>query len=102
MAPHVEKPTAEPTAALANVVERRTWTEFQEIGLLWAANHILHWFGWAIVLEVDDATNEVRGAYPVRTKWRGFPADDNERGIQRLTAWMADAGPALREDIKDP
>jgi hypothetical protein len=94
--PRVEQPKS------ANTVERRTWQEFQESGLLWAANTILHWFGWAIVIEVDADTSEVRGAYPVRTKWRGFPAANNERGIQRLTEWMATAGPSLREDITEP
>jgi hypothetical protein len=100
--PRVEQPTAAAAEALSHTVERRTWQEFQSTGLLWAANTILHWFGWAIVIEVDADTGEVRGAYPVRTKWRGFPAENNERGIQRLTEWMATAGTSLREDIKEP
>ena len=35
-------------------VTKKTWTEFREIGLLWFINTILHMFGWAIVVEVDN------------------------------------------------
>lgn len=102
--PRVEQPTAAPAAPLAHDVERRTWEEFRATGLLWAANTVLQWFGWAIVVVTDDDTDpdKVIGAYPVRCKWRGFPADRNEIGISRLTAWMANAGDSLAQDIKEP
>jgi hypothetical protein len=100
--PRVETPVGAPAEPLQHTVERRTWEEFRESGVFWAMNTILHWFGWAIVVVTDDAQPEkVLDAYPIRTKWRCFPPDSNERGIQRLTEWMASAGPALREDIKD-
>jgi hypothetical protein len=107
--PKVADPIAGVSDPLSNDVERRTWDEFRESGMLWAMNTILHWFGWAIVVVTDDADPSnfggagpvVLGAQPVRTKWRGFPAENNDRGIARLTEWMASAGPSLREDIKD-
>jgi hypothetical protein len=100
--PKVADPIAGVSDPLSNDVERRTWEEFRESGMLWAMNTILHWFGWAIVF-VEDTDNPgvAIDAYPVRTKWRGFPAENNDRGIIRLTEWMASAGPSLREDIKD-
>jgi hypothetical protein len=100
--PIIESPTTEPHDALTNIVERRTWEEFRATGLLWAANNILHWFGWAIVVATDDAQpDKVIDVYPVRTKWRGFGKEADDRGIRRLSEWMASAGPALRKDIKD-
>jgi hypothetical protein len=49
----------------------------------------------------DSEPDKIIGAHPARTKWRGFPKENNDRGVQRLTEWMASAGPALAEDIAD-
>jgi hypothetical protein len=81
---------------------RHSWSEFQAAGMLWAANRVLHMFGWAIVVEVDDETSEPLGAYPVRTEWRGFPRDREELGYTRVSEWMAKAGAALEEETKRP
>lgn len=62
------------------MVENKTWDEFRSTGLLWYINTILHVFGWAIVLRVDEQTDEVVGAAPSRVKYRGFSekiASDN-------------------------
>jgi hypothetical protein len=77
---------------------RHSWATFREAGMLWAINRVLHMFGWAIVVEVDDTTGETTGAYPVRTEWRGFPRDREELGYERTAAWMAKAGAAISEE----
>jgi len=70
------------------MVTRKTWEEFRESGLLWWANMILHTFGWAIVLEIED--NVVIGAYPARVKFRGFSEDINSEGYVKVTKYLKD------------
>ena len=33
------------------MINKKTWEEFREAGLLWFTNMILHTFGWSIVVE---------------------------------------------------
>jgi hypothetical protein len=79
---------------------RHTWAQFREAGMLWAANRILHMFGWAIVVSHDDETGEEIEAYPVRTEWRGFAPDREEVGFKRVAKWMARAGAAVSEETE--
>lgn len=79
---------------------RHTWVEFREAGMLWVANRVLHLFGWTIVMVVDDETDELKGAHPARTEWRGFPRDREELGYTRVSEWMAKAGAAILEETK--
>ena len=37
-----------------NTVTKKSWKQFKNSGLLWFINTILHVFGWAIVLEVEN------------------------------------------------
>lgn len=52
------------------MVNKKTWKEFRDSGLLWFMNMILHTFGWAITLEIND--DEITDVYPARVKYRGF------------------------------
>jgi hypothetical protein len=81
-----------------NATRRHTWDEFREAGMLWAVNRALHVFGWAIVIEYDDETDDVTQAYPVRTAWRGFSRASEERGYRRVSRWMERAAAALRAE----
>lgn len=36
------------------MLTKKTWKEFRDSGFLWWINMILHTFGWAIVVDVDD------------------------------------------------
>jgi len=36
------------------MVKKKTWKEFRETGLLWWINMVLHTFGWAIVIDIND------------------------------------------------
>ena len=71
------------------MVSKKTWEEFRKTGLLFYINQILHVFGWAIVLDVDDSGNIV-DAYPARVKFRGFSADVIDKGYTRVTQYLKD------------
>lgn len=75
-----------------------TWNEFQDAGLLWWINRMLHLFGWAIVFEQDEKTGEVNKVYPARTNFRGFPYDAEADGFRKLTDHMRDELPKLLRD----
>ena len=36
------------------MVNKKSWNEFRESGLFWWTNMVLHTFGWAIVLEIEE------------------------------------------------
>lgn len=67
-----------------------SWEEFQYAGLLWWVNRILHLFGWAIVLDIDDATGKVLRAYPARSRFRGFGPENESEGFKQLTDHLRD------------
>lgn len=81
-------------------MDKKTWKEFRETGLLWLVNTILHVFGWAIVV-YDDPKDEsyVATAYPARVKFRGFETGSNDRGYLRVTKYMAEHSTELLHDI---
>lgn len=61
------------------MVDKKTWEEFRNSGLLWWINMILHTFGWAIVANINDR-KEIINVYPARVKFRGF----GEKKYRRL------------------
>lgn len=69
------------------MVEKKTWKEFRESGFLWWINMILHTFGWAIVLDVED-NGSISDAYPARVKYRGFGEENNTKGYQKVSKYM--------------
>lgn len=58
------------------MIEKRTWEEFRNSGLLWWINMILHTFGWTIAMDVQE-DRSVSSAYPTRVKFRGFTEQIN-------------------------
>lgn len=91
-APSSDAPTAERPAVA------RTWAEFREAGMLWWVNRLLHVFGWAILVEVDEETGEV-DVHPMRALWRGFPSESEARGFERVTKWMRDHAEQLQREV---
>lgn len=69
------------------MIDKRTWSEFRNSGMLWFVNMILHTFGWAIVLDIDD-NDEVVGCFPARVKFRGFSEDVNTKGYIALSEYL--------------
>jgi hypothetical protein len=69
------------------MVNKKSWKEFRESGLLWWINTTLHMFGWAIVVEIED-DGEITNVYPARVKFRGFDEDNNTLGYQKVTQYV--------------
>lgn len=82
-------------------MEKKTWIEFKETGLLWWINMILHTFGWSILLEVDEDTNEFLNAYPARVKFRGFREKSNTRGYKNVSKYLAENAKELKKEAND-
>jgi len=76
-----------------------SWREFQDTGLLWFINTILHVFGWAIVVgvNIDDGSS---CAFPARVPYCGFPEEANDRGYKRIREYMAKNGADLLSDVE--
>lgn len=80
-------------------IERAEWYEFQQAGLLWFINRMLHVFGWAIVFEIDDENHSnVLDVYPARVKFRGFENEGDN--FVKLTNHMNEEMSRLLEDIE--
>lgn len=78
---------------------KETWELFQDSGMLWFINRILHVFGWAIVLEVTKSGGIVQKVYPARTRFRGFSVDSEAEGFRQITRFMRDAAPNLLKEV---
>lgn len=83
------------------MVDKRTWKEFQESGLLWWVNMILHTFGWAICIEIDSNTNEIIDVYPSRVKFRGFNEKSNTEGYIKVSAFMKANSAELEKESRE-
>lgn len=84
-----------------NMVEKRTWKEFRDSGLLWFVNRIIHVFGWALVLEVDEDDNDkVTKAYPARVKFRGFNEKTESNNFIAMSKLMVNNAKDLLEEAK--
>ena len=83
------------------MVTKKTWTEFQESGLLWWINRILHTFGWAIVYSFNDNTKELVDVYPARVKFRGFTEDINEQGFRKISKYMKENAEELLKEANE-
>ena len=68
------------------MIERKSWDEFRGSGLLWFINSILHVFGWAIVIDVQNSV--VTDAYPARVKFRGFSEDVQSEGYRKVSNYL--------------
>lgn len=82
------------------MVTEKTWEDFRETGLLWWINMILHTFGWAIVISIDDNENIVE-VYPARVKFRGFDGKSNDDGYIKVTEYLNKESKILLDEIED-
>jgi hypothetical protein len=82
------------------MIDKKTWKDFKDSGLLWFINTTLHLFGWVIVFEVDE-DGIISEVYPARTNFRGFPAEVNDDGYIKLTNHLSDIISELKNDIKE-
>lgn len=82
------------------MIEKRTWEEFQNNGLLWWANRILHLIGWAIVIE-QEKDGSITDVFPARCKFRGFSEDCEERGFIKVTKYIQENIDTLMKDCEE-
>lgn len=68
------------------MVNKKSWEEFRETGLLWWINMILQTFGWAIVVAKEDG--EITQVFPARVKYRGFSEKDNTEGYEKVSKFL--------------
>lgn len=69
------------------MVTKKSWKEFRDSGMLWWINMILHTFGWAITVDIEN-DGTISNAYPARVKFRGFSEKINTEGYQRVSQYM--------------
>lgn len=68
------------------MIERKSWDEFRETGLLLFVNEFLHIFGWCLVVEVHDSGT--KNVYPARTNFRGFGEESQTRAYAKISKYM--------------
>lgn len=81
-------------------MQKKSWQEFRESGLLWFINTTLHVFGWAIAINVDKDGN-VTEVYPARVKFRGFPEESNARGYQKVSKYLKDNITEIEQESRE-
>ena len=82
------------------MTEKKTWQEFRNSGLLWWINMILHTFGWAIVVDVEN-NGTISSAYPARVKFRGFDEKSNNKGYIAVSEYLKGNAAALEDEAKE-
>lgn len=79
------------------MVTGKSRKEFRESGLLWWINMILHTFGWALVIEVED-DGSISNAYPARVKFRGFIEEHNTEGYIKVSGYLKENAAELEKE----
>lgn len=82
------------------MVNKKSWNEFRSSGMLWWINMILHTFGWAIVVNIED-NGEVVDCYPARVKFRGFAEKSNTDGYIKVSNYLEDNIKEIREESEN-
>lgn len=80
------------------MINRKTWEEFRNSGLLWWINQQLHIFGWSIVVVMED--NKILEAYPARVKFRGFDDNNNTQGYIKVSKYMKENADELLKEAE--
>lgn len=81
-------------------VREISWEEFRKSGFLWWINMLLHTFGMAIAVEIDENTGAVMRAYPARVRFRGFDEKSTEEGYLKISQYMEENAGQLLEEAK--
>ena len=82
------------------MVSKKSWKEFKDSGMLWWINMILHTFGWAITVEIED-DGTISDVCPARVKFRGFSEKINTEGYQKVSKYMKDNIEELLEESNE-
>lgn len=79
------------------MVTKKSWDEFRNTGLLLFINSILHVFGWAIVVDVEN--DKVIDAYPARVKFRGFDEKSVEDSHIKIADYLKNNINELNQEV---
>ena len=74
---------------MSKLVTEKSWKEFRESGMLWWINMILHTFGWAICVNVEE-NGEISNCFPARVKFRGFDEKSNTDGYIKVSKYLSE------------
>lgn len=87
------------------MIEKRSWQEFRETGLLLLVNQFLHIFGWALVVDVEKDEEgkvvHVNSCYPARTGFRGFSEKSTSEAYEKISRYMVNNANILLEEASD-
>lgn len=83
------------------MITRMDWNDLRDAGLLLIVNQILHIFGWAIVISIDEDTGKAVEAYPARVKFRGFDNKSTEEAYIKVSEYMNKNAADLLAEAKD-
>lgn len=84
-----------------NADQKKAWKEFQNNGLLWFVNNLLHLFGYAIKFYVGD-DGDLLNVVPGRFDKRGFSEKSNKSGYRKVTKYFKEhADELLQEAMND-
>ena len=81
------------------MIVEKSWEEFRDSGFLWWINMILHTFGWAITVKMEDG--KVIDAYPARVKFRGFGEKNKTEGYIKVSQYMKENVSELLEEAEN-
>ena len=81
------------------MINKISWKEFKNSGMLWWINMILHTFGLAIVLDMEDG--EIKNVYPARVKYRGFGEKNNTEGYVNVSKYLNDNSEELLKEAAE-
>lgn len=81
------------------MVTKKEWSEFRSTGLLLIINQILHIFGWAIVVQVED--DVITDVYPAKVKFRGFDNKSTDAAYKKLNKYMLENAEELYKEVNE-
>lgn len=81
------------------MIDKKSWKEFRDSGMLWWVNMILHTFGWSIIVNIGD-DGYIKDCYPARVKFRGFDEKHNTEGYIKVSNYLMDNVADLKEEAE--
>lgn len=78
------------------MIDKKTWEEFRDSGMLFVANTILHFFGWAIVVKIEDG--HLVEVNPARVKYRGFSEEVTKTCHKKVAKYLLENISELYEE----
>lgn len=82
------------------MIQKKSWKEFIDSGLVLYINQILQVFGWSIAYDVDSEGNII-DVFPVRSKFRGFESHSVSKSYRKITNYLKDNIEELKKEADD-